>query len=141
MFLGRDGTDLRSALGAHAWDSFLAPRRSRSARCSRRLWVGSRLVARWPESWPSDQEAAEHLRLDGDRHRVYALLVPFLFRWIDHVYALIWQQLQPGFFAFSLWRFVLSGLMLLVPTTLMGATLAGACGGAGAHRREETQTR
>ena len=54
---------------------------------------------------------------------VYALLVPFLFRWIDHVYVLIWQQLQPGNFTFSLWRFVLSGLVLLVPTTLMGATL------------------
>jgi spermidine synthase len=53
----------------------------------------------------------------------YALLVPFLFRWIDHVYALIWQQFQPGFFVFSLWRFVLSSLVLLVPTTLMGATL------------------
>ena len=54
---------------------------------------------------------------------VYALLVPFLFRWVDNLYALIWQQFQPGFFTFSLWRFVLSCLMLLVPTTLMGATL------------------
>ena len=54
---------------------------------------------------------------------LYALLVPFLFRWIDHVYALIWQQLQPGYFTFSLWRFFLSGVVLLVPTTLMGATL------------------
>jgi len=54
---------------------------------------------------------------------VYALLVPLLFRWIDHVYALIWQQLQPGYFTFSLWRFFLSGVVLLVPTTLMGATL------------------
>jgi spermidine synthase len=54
---------------------------------------------------------------------VYALLVPFLFQWIDHLYALIWQQFQPAFFAFSLWRFLLSGLVLLVPTTLMGATL------------------
>ncbi|HEU4713125.1 MAG TPA: fused MFS/spermidine synthase [Pyrinomonadaceae bacterium] len=54
---------------------------------------------------------------------VYALLVPFLFRSVDNLYALIWQQFQPGFFTFSLWRFVLSCLMLLVPTTLMGATL------------------
>jgi spermidine synthase len=54
---------------------------------------------------------------------IYALLVPFLFQWIDNVYALIWQQFQPGFFAFSLWRFLLSGLVLLLPTTLMGATL------------------
>lgn len=54
---------------------------------------------------------------------IYALLVPLLFQWIDNVYALIWQQFQPGFFAFSLWRFLLSGAVLLVPTTLMGATL------------------
>ncbi|HEV8169156.1 MAG TPA: fused MFS/spermidine synthase, partial [Pyrinomonadaceae bacterium] len=53
----------------------------------------------------------------------YALLVPFLFRWVDYVYARIWQQLHPGYFAFSVWRFVLSSLVLLVPTTLMGATL------------------
>jgi spermidine synthase len=54
---------------------------------------------------------------------VYALLAPFLFRWVDNLYALIYQRFQPGFFTFSLWRFVLSCLMLLVPTTLMGATL------------------
>jgi spermidine synthase len=54
---------------------------------------------------------------------VYALLVPFLFRWIDDLYALIWQQLHPGYFTFSLWRFLLSGIVLLFPTTLMGATL------------------
>jgi len=54
---------------------------------------------------------------------VYALLVPFMFRWVDNLYALIWQQFQPGYFTFSLWRFLLSCLMLLVPTTLMGATL------------------
>src|SRR6266480_7460767 len=54
---------------------------------------------------------------------VYALLVPWLFHQVDHVYALLWQQLQPNFYVFSLWRFVLSGVTLLVPTTLMGATL------------------
>src|SRR5690349_1420106 len=54
---------------------------------------------------------------------LYALLVPLLFRLIDHFYVLIWQQLHPGYFSFSLWRFTLSGLVLLVPTTLMGATL------------------
>ena len=54
---------------------------------------------------------------------VYALLVPWLFRLVDHVYALVWQQLHPNFYVFSLWRFVLSGVTLLVPTTLMGATL------------------
>jgi spermidine synthase len=53
----------------------------------------------------------------------YAVLVPFLFRWVDHLYVLIWQEFHPGFFVFSLWRFVLSSLLLLLPTTLMGATL------------------
>jgi spermidine synthase len=54
---------------------------------------------------------------------LYALAVPFLFSLVDNLYAVIWQQFHPGFFAFSLWRFLLSCLMLLVPTTLMGATL------------------
>ncbi|MGI8898354.1 MAG: fused MFS/spermidine synthase [Pyrinomonadaceae bacterium] len=54
---------------------------------------------------------------------LYAIAVPFLFGWVDNIYALIWQQLQPGPFAFSVWRFALSSLLLLVPTTLMGATL------------------
>ena len=54
---------------------------------------------------------------------IYALLVPFLFTLVDNLYAFIWQQFQPGFFVFSLWRFVLSSSLLLVPTTLMGATL------------------
>jgi spermidine synthase len=54
---------------------------------------------------------------------VYAITVPLLFSLVDNLYAFIWQQFHPGFFAFSLWRFVLSCVMLLVPTTMMGATL------------------
>jgi spermidine synthase len=54
---------------------------------------------------------------------LYAIAVPLLFRLIDYFYAFIWEQFRPGFYAFSLWRFVLSCLVLLVPTTLMGATL------------------
>jgi spermidine synthase len=54
---------------------------------------------------------------------LYALAVPLLFRLVDNLYAIIWQQFHPGFFVFSLWRFLLSCLMLLAPTTLMGATL------------------
>jgi spermidine synthase len=54
---------------------------------------------------------------------LYAVAVPILFRLVDHLYAFIWEQFHPGFYAFSLWRFLLSSLVLLVPTTLMGATL------------------
>ncbi|HKS28437.1 MAG TPA: fused MFS/spermidine synthase [Pyrinomonadaceae bacterium] len=54
---------------------------------------------------------------------LYALFVPLLFGLIDQLYALIWTEFRPGFYAFSLWRFVLSCAALLVPTALMGATL------------------
>lgn len=54
---------------------------------------------------------------------LYALAVPFLFALVDNLDAILWQQFHPSFFVFSLWRFLLSCLMLLIPTTLMGATL------------------
>ena len=54
---------------------------------------------------------------------LYAVIVPLLFRFIDDVYALVWEQFHPSFYAFSLWRFLLSCAVLLVPTTFMGATL------------------
>lgn len=54
---------------------------------------------------------------------LYALLVPYLFHWIDDLYALIWQASHPTYLVFSFWRFLLSSLILIIPTTLMGATL------------------
>jgi len=54
---------------------------------------------------------------------LYALAVPFLFALVDNLYAILWQQFHPSVFVFSLLRFLLSCLMLLIPTTLMGATL------------------
>lgn len=54
---------------------------------------------------------------------IYALAVPLIFSVVDNLYAIIWQHFHPSFFVFSSLRFLLSCLMLLVPTTLMGATL------------------
>lgn len=54
---------------------------------------------------------------------LYALAVPFLFTVVDNLYAVLWQHFHLSFFVFSLLRFLLSCLMLLIPTTLMGATL------------------
>ena len=54
---------------------------------------------------------------------LYALAVPLLFALTDNAYVVIWQQFRGSFFVFSVLRFVLSSLVLLVPTTLMGATL------------------
>ena len=54
---------------------------------------------------------------------IYAVAVPLLFALTDSVYVVIWQQFRGSFFVFSLLRFILSSLVLLIPTTLMGATL------------------
>jgi spermidine synthase len=54
---------------------------------------------------------------------IYALAIPLLFSVVDTFYAVVWRQVQPGFFTFTLLRFAFSCLLLLVPTTLMGATL------------------
>ncbi|MGZ5480710.1 MAG: fused MFS/spermidine synthase [Pyrinomonadaceae bacterium] len=54
---------------------------------------------------------------------IYALAVPFIFALVDDLYFVLWNKFSPSFYVFSLLRFFLSGLLLLIPTTLMGATL------------------
>src|SRR4029079_4500380 len=54
---------------------------------------------------------------------LYALIVPWLFRGIDWVYAFAWERFHPGFYGFALSRFALAAIVLFVPTALMGATL------------------
>ena len=54
---------------------------------------------------------------------LYALAVPFIFAVVDDLYLVLWQKFSPSFFVFSLLRFFLSSVLLLIPTTLMGATL------------------
>lgn len=53
----------------------------------------------------------------------YGLLVPFLFPLLTPFYQALWELFHPSFFLFSLLRFALAMMVLLVPTTLMGATL------------------
>ncbi len=53
----------------------------------------------------------------------YALLVPILFVAVDRAHAAVWQSLHPGSFSSALLRFVMAALVLVVPTSLMGATL------------------
>jgi spermidine synthase len=53
---------------------------------------------------------------------VYALLVPLLFRAIENIYPALYTRWQGSFFAFSVLRFLLAGLVLLLPTAFMGAT-------------------
>ena len=54
---------------------------------------------------------------------LFALTSPFILYGLDEVYTVLYHLLQGSEWAFALVRFVLSFLVLLVPTTLMGATL------------------
>jgi spermidine synthase len=54
---------------------------------------------------------------------VYAIAVPFLFRVVDRAYAGVWQDAHPGFYGSALAKFTLASAVLIIPTTLMGATL------------------
>ena len=54
---------------------------------------------------------------------IYCLLVPAIVAATVPIYRAAYQGLDAGFHTFSLVRFAISGLVLLVPTTLMGATL------------------
>ena len=54
---------------------------------------------------------------------IYGLTVPFIFAILPAVYHPIWQWLHLSFLALSVIRFVFAGLVLVLPTALMGATL------------------
>jgi len=54
---------------------------------------------------------------------IYALLVPTIFASLIPLYQWVWQVFHLSFYLFSLMQFVLVTLVLIVPTTLMGATL------------------
>ncbi len=53
----------------------------------------------------------------------YALLLPLFIAGTQPLFRFIYQNIDPSFYAFSLLRFFVCGIILLVPTTLMGATL------------------
>jgi len=53
----------------------------------------------------------------------YALLLPLFIAGTEPLFRVIYQGLNPSFYTFSLLRFVVCGIILLVPATLMGATL------------------
>lgn len=54
---------------------------------------------------------------------IYALLVPAIFAGLVPLYQHVWRSYHPSFYLFSLLQFALVTLILIVPTTLMGATL------------------
>ena len=53
---------------------------------------------------------------------IYGLLIIGLFNVLPYPYLWIWNQFSPGFGVFVFMQFLLCFLVLMVPTTLMGAT-------------------
>src|SRR5258708_7763267 len=84
------------------------------------LALGSTLAARFA---PRVNRAVRVYALIEIVIGVYAFAVPLLFRWVDRFYAGAWQNLHPGFYGSALTRFALASVVLIIPTTLMGATL------------------
>jgi len=54
---------------------------------------------------------------------LYALQVPIIFNGLIPFYQWIWLVFHPSFYLYSLIQFFLVGLVLIVPTAMMGATL------------------
>ena len=54
---------------------------------------------------------------------LYGLALPLLIALVEGFNVFVWTHWQPSFYTFSLLRFVVVGLLLLPPTTCMGATL------------------
>lgn len=84
------------------------------------LALGSYLAGRWIDrrGRPLVVYAALELVIGA-----YALLLPWVFQGMAPLYEWVWAQFHPQFYTFSLLRFGLAFLVLLVPTTCMGATL------------------
>ncbi|MFH0787745.1 MAG: fused MFS/spermidine synthase [Pseudomonadota bacterium] len=54
---------------------------------------------------------------------LYALIIPWLFSLLIPAYRIIWKHFHPNFYGFTLMQFVLVSVVLVIPTTCMGATL------------------
>lgn len=84
------------------------------------LALGSYLAGRWID------RSRNPLRVYGVLEGaigVYCVCVPFLIDAVEPLFAWLYQNGQGSAYFFALSRFAVCGVLLLVPTTLMGATL------------------
>ncbi len=68
----------------------------------------------------------DHLKIYGILEGAigaYALILPVLFGWTEPLFRFIYQNFHTSFYGFGLLRFLVCGMVLLIPTTMMGATL------------------
>jgi spermidine synthase len=84
------------------------------------LALGAWWVGRRADGWREPLKAYGYLELGIG---VYALAVPLLFMALVPIYRFCWGVVDGNFAAMSLVRAICSALVLLPPTTMMGATL------------------
>ena len=54
---------------------------------------------------------------------IYALILPLILAGTDFIYVFLHHHLHTSFYLFSIVRFILCFIVLVIPTTLMGGTL------------------
>ncbi len=84
------------------------------------LALGSYLSGRYADKIKRTLSAYAYLEIGIG---IYCLIIPFLINMMGEIYIPIQRSLELSLYSFSLVRFLLCFLVLLVPTTLMGATL------------------
>lgn len=84
------------------------------------LALGSYISARFVDRLKQPLKAYGFLEIGIG---IYCLLLPFIIKLLGAIYLPIQRDYNPSFYSISLIRFALCFIILLIPTTLMGATL------------------
>ena len=84
------------------------------------LALGSYIFGRWIDRYGSPLLTYAALEAAIG---LYALLIPAIFATLVPVYQWVWESFAPNYYLFSLIRFLLAFLVLMIPTTCMGGTL------------------
>lgn len=86
------------------------------------LAIGSWTIGQYADQW-SDKKIAINYFFVEIIIGIYALLLPFLIKYIESFYILIFSYLNPGILLSVSIKFILGFLILIIPTFLMGTTL------------------
>lgn len=84
------------------------------------LALGAWLIARWVDQFTNPLTKYGYIEISI---AIYALLTPFIFRWILPMFGPIAAKFADNIWFLSILRFLATSILLLLPTILLGATL------------------
>lgn len=84
------------------------------------LAIGSYLGGRWIDK--RRQPLLKYAILEGVIG-IYCLMIPFMIEWASPLFQMVYQNHADSYNQASLYRFLICGLILIIPTSCMGATL------------------